>query len=85
MDGTPMIYPGSRVAFLRLLMQPRWEDFDIVYEEGNVFAFLGNGFSTEELDGSDITYYLGSVGAEVDKETLKKKLDGGVGIIRGET
>lgn len=43
-----------------LLEQPRYEDYEIVYWHGNPFAYLGNGFSTKEFDGSDLSYYLGT-------------------------
>jgi hypothetical protein len=28
-DGTPAIWPGSRLSFLRVLEQVRWEDWEI--------------------------------------------------------
>lgn len=59
-DGQAAIYPGSRLHFFDLLKAPRYEDFEIVYwNQGNRFAFLGNGFSVREQDGRDITDYLG--------------------------
>ena len=30
-DGTPAIYPGSRLHFLRMLEKPRFEDYEIMY------------------------------------------------------
>ena len=74
--GTPTLYPGSRVSFMRLLNDPRFEDYEIKYDQGNMFAFLGNGFALEELDGSDTTYYLGSLDTHVDEAVLR-------GILRG--
>ncbi|KAF2714425.1 FAD/NAD(P)-binding domain-containing protein [Pleomassaria siparia CBS 279.74] len=60
-DGQAAIWPGSRLHFLEMLKQPRFEDFDIVSWDSNLFAFMGNGFETREFDGRDITGYLGSL------------------------
>ena len=80
-DGQAAIYPGSRLSFLHLMEQPRYEDFGIEYWDDNVFAFLGNGFDTREFDGRDITNYLGLLDEKVDKqpeygEELVQKLAG---------
>ncbi|OBT97370.1 hypothetical protein VE01_04370 [Pseudogymnoascus verrucosus] len=72
----PTIYPGSRVSFLRLLKDPRFEDFYMKYDDDNRFSFLGNGFALEEIDGSDMTYYLGSLDEEVDQDALISVLKG---------
>lgn len=64
-DGQAAVWPGSRLHFFEVLRQPRYEDFEIKYwDEGNRFAFLGNGFETRESDGRDITNYLGSLDEE---------------------
>ncbi|KPI36365.1 putative sterigmatocystin biosynthesis monooxygenase stcW [Cyphellophora attinorum] len=75
-EGLPTIFPGSRVSFLRLLSSPRYEDYDVSYDSANTFAFLGNGFAMEELDGSDMTYYLGRLDADVDIVQIREKLKG---------
>jgi len=81
-DGSPPIYPGSRLHFFELLKNPRFEDFAIQYWDQNQWAFLGNGFEVREFDGRDITYYLGSLeGTGEDRqpaydETLIEKLAG---------
>ncbi|KAL1310668.1 hypothetical protein AAFC00_000934 [Neodothiora populina] len=63
--GQVAMYPGSRVHHLELLKAPRYEDFEIEYwNQGNRFAFLGNGFEVREGDGRDITHYLGSLGGD---------------------
>ncbi|KAH0844044.1 hypothetical protein FOPE_08839 [Fonsecaea pedrosoi] len=59
-DGPLAMWPGSRLLFFELLAQPRYEDYDIKYQSGNPFGFLGNGFTTREYDGRDISYYLGT-------------------------
>ncbi|KAL9086276.1 MAG: hypothetical protein Q9165_007191 [Trypethelium subeluteriae] len=66
-DGQAAIYPGSRLHFMELLKQPRYEDFDIEYCDENQFAFMGNGFEVREFDGRDITNYLGLLDG-VDKQ-----------------
>ena len=60
LDGKPAVFPGSRLVYMDLLKEPRFEDYTINYSHGNPFAFLGNGFSTKEFDGSDLSYYLGT-------------------------
>lgn len=65
------LHPGSRIHFFHMLEDFRGEDFDYVYvaeaeaeEDGvpkrsNRFRYLGNGFSTKELDPTfDTTWYL---------------------------
>ncbi|KAI9872864.1 MAG: hypothetical protein M1830_001115, partial [Pleopsidium flavum] len=46
-DGQLTIYPGSRLHFMQLLEDPRYEDYEIEYvDKKNMFSFLGNGFAT---------------------------------------
>ncbi|KAK8090027.1 hypothetical protein PG997_004988 [Apiospora hydei] len=55
------LHPGSRIHFFHMLGQVRGEDWDYVYDtpSQNRFAYLGNGFSTKELDPEfDSTWYL---------------------------
>jgi hypothetical protein len=52
------MWPGSRLAFFDHLRAPKFEDYEIVYESGNRWGYLGNGFTVEEFNGSDIAYYL---------------------------
>lgn len=61
-----------------MMEQPRYEDYDIVYRNENMFAFLGNGFETREFDGRDITNYLGCLdeeGRDVQPDYDKGLLD----------
>lgn len=51
-------YPGSLVHWRKLLERPRYEDFEITYRSRNRFQFLGNGFTREEVDGEDLSWYL---------------------------
>ncbi|KAI1918440.1 hypothetical protein LOZ65_004896 [Ophidiomyces ophidiicola] len=57
-DGNIVMWPGSRLSFFDLLREPKYEDYEIEYWSGNRWGYLGNGFSTIEFDGSDISYYL---------------------------
>lgn len=60
-DGQPALYPGSRLSFIKLLENPRPEDYDIEYlNSENAFSFLGQGMHVCEKNGSDVTWYLGS-------------------------
>lgn len=53
------MFPGTRLTYFTLMEKPRYEDYDIEYQSGNPFEFLGNGFSTREYNGSDLSWYLG--------------------------
>ncbi len=57
------LHPGSRIHFFHMLERFRGEDWEWEYAGaaagGNRFAYLGNGFSTRELDpAGDSTWYL---------------------------
>ncbi|KAF2712993.1 phenylacetone monooxygenase [Pleomassaria siparia CBS 279.74] len=55
------LHPGSRIHFFHMLETFRGEDWLYTYKKGvkaNRFVYLGNGFSSKELDGSDTTWYL---------------------------
>ncbi|PGH09783.1 hypothetical protein GX51_00467 [Blastomyces parvus] len=56
--GNIVMWPGSRLAFFDLLERPKYEDYEIKYWSENRFGFLGNGFTTGEFDGSDMSAYL---------------------------
>jgi len=53
------MWPGSRIQFFETIKEVRWEDYDVKYEGGNRFAYLGNGFAEREVDGRDLSWYLG--------------------------
>ncbi|CAJ2501024.1 Uu.00g038770.m01.CDS01 [Anthostomella pinea] len=60
------LHPGSRIHFFHMLERFRGEDWDYVYDSParNRFVYLGNGFSTKELDPlGDPTWYLDEEGA----------------------
>ena len=55
------LHPGSRIHFFHTLENVRGEDWEYTYDnpKQNRFAYLGNGFSTKELDPKgDPTWYL---------------------------
>ncbi|TGJ82536.1 hypothetical protein E0Z10_g6203 [Xylaria hypoxylon] len=55
------LHPGSRIHFFHMLENFRGEDWEYVYDHpsANRFGYLGNGFSTKELDPTfDSTWYL---------------------------
>lgn len=51
-------YPGSRLHWCELLRQPRYEDFRITYRSHNRFQFLGNGYTQDDVDQTNLTWYL---------------------------
>ncbi|KAJ1331135.1 hydroxyversicolorone monooxygenase [Microdochium nivale] len=62
------MHPGSRVHFLHMLESFRGEDWEYTYDSpvGNRFAYLGNGFSTRELDPkADPTWYLNDTASKL--------------------
>ncbi len=71
----PSLWPGARNQFIRILETPRFEDFDIVYEdEDNMFAYFGNGWTLQD-DGdpdADKTWYMGKPSKEVPKMIIDR-------------
>ncbi|ORY62182.1 uncharacterized protein BCR38DRAFT_234267 [Pseudomassariella vexata] len=64
------LHPGSRIHFFHMLEQFRGEDWEYVYDNAsqNRFSYLGNGFSSKELDpNANTTWYL-------DKEAASARL-----------
>ena len=62
-DGPLAMWPGSRLLYFDCLAKPRYEDYHIKYTNGNPFEFMGNGFTTREYNGGDLSFYLGSEGS----------------------
>jgi hypothetical protein len=54
------LWPGSTLHYLEALKDPRWEDWDFTHSEqtGNRFTYLGNGHSSAEALGGDLSYYI---------------------------
>ncbi|KAK0249964.1 hypothetical protein LTS09_014844 [Friedmanniomyces endolithicus] len=79
----PAIWPGARSQFLRIMESPRFEDFDIVYEDENdMFSYFGNGWTLEDdaEEDTDKTWYMGKPGREIDCDVIErlKGTDGSV-------
>ncbi|OAL43426.1 FAD/NAD(P)-binding domain-containing protein [Pyrenochaeta sp. DS3sAY3a] len=51
-------YPGSRLHWHEFLRKVRYEDFEIEYCYGNRFAYLGNGYTREDIEGHNLTWYF---------------------------
>ncbi|KAF9895312.1 hypothetical protein FE257_000216 [Aspergillus nanangensis] len=66
-ERKPVIWPGSRIHYLSVLQNPRYEDYDISYITENRFNYLGDGFHVREYDGRDLTWYYGLLDGE-DKQ-----------------
>jgi cation diffusion facilitator CzcD-associated flavoprotein CzcO len=77
-DALPLLWPGSRCQFLKLIEGVRWEDYEIEHEgDGNMWSFLGNGFNVIENEADrDITWYLGEQEKEVDMERVREVMKG---------
>jgi hypothetical protein len=57
--GITAIYPGSMNHFKEMLNNIRGEDFDIVYNSNNRFAFVGNGLTKVDFaEDGDLSGYL---------------------------
>lgn len=52
------LHPGSRIHWFHMLNEIRYEDWDYTYHSANRFQYLGNGFSTKEAPGKDLTFYF---------------------------
>ncbi|KAI8396552.1 hypothetical protein FOFC_21100 [Fusarium oxysporum] len=58
-DISPLCHPGSRIHWFHMLQEPRWEDWEWTsVSKANRFDYLGNGYSTWEESGKDISWYL---------------------------
>lgn len=84
----PALWPGARSQFLKVMESPRFEDFEIVYEDQeDTFAFMGNGWTVDvdavgvgEEEGTggptegkvDTTWYMGTPEREIGEEVLEK-------------
>ncbi|GAM33513.1 hypothetical protein TCE0_011r00460 [Talaromyces pinophilus] len=53
------LFAGSAVLFRKMLMEIRSEHYDIVYNSGNPFRFMGNGFTEWEMrEDADLAWYV---------------------------
>ena len=56
-------WPGSSLHYLEIMLNPRWEDYEITYFSSNRFTFFGNGRTKREIEGGNLAYYLREPGA----------------------
>ncbi|KAK5169326.1 uncharacterized protein LTR77_005301 [Saxophila tyrrhenica] len=67
------LWPGSSLHAIKALQNPRWEDFDYTFVDGNGVGWLGDGSTAADWDPEeDKSYYLGSL------EFVKDDLPGSV-------
>ncbi|KAF2088438.1 FAD/NAD(P)-binding domain-containing protein [Saccharata proteae CBS 121410] len=53
------VWPGSSLHYIRVIEDPRWEDYEIEYRHKNLWAHLGMGWSLDNIiAGSDVSPYL---------------------------
>ncbi|OAG37868.1 hypothetical protein AYO21_07974 [Fonsecaea monophora] len=71
-EGPVSIFPGSRITYIEILETPRYEDYDITYlNPSNPMEILGNGFSTREFNGKDLSHYLGLIDGKDEQLDLE--------------
>lgn len=62
------VWPGSRLHWFEALKEPRYEDMIVEYS-GNRFSYLGNGYTSTELDAdANPVWYF---------DTLREELEAG--------
>jgi hypothetical protein len=62
-DRVIQLWPGSTLHAIETLRSPRWEDYEYIYRndsptERNRLAWLGNGWSEQQLNNGDMAYYV---------------------------
>lgn len=50
------VWPGSSLHYCEMVERPRYEDFDIKYQDpANMFAFMGLGFTKNQaIENGDL-------------------------------
>lgn len=67
-DGSPVMWPGSRLSYFEVFRRPDFEDYEIAYWSGNHWGYMGNGFVDYEFTGTkDITWYLDALSGEPER------------------
>ncbi|XP_014550312.1 hypothetical protein COCVIDRAFT_43130 [Bipolaris victoriae FI3] len=83
-SNKPVLWPGSRIHQLTVLQRPRFEHFDFVYLDGNLCSFLGDGFDIREVDGRDLTWYMGLLdGEDTQPGPFETNMEDGGGKLTG--
>ncbi|TKA62678.1 hypothetical protein B0A49_09983 [Cryomyces minteri] len=63
-DRITGLWPGSTLHCIEALRSPRWEDYEYEYLEeedgrpGNQLAWLGNGWTQNQVENRDLAWYL---------------------------
>jgi hypothetical protein len=62
-DKVTGLWPGSALHCMEALRSPRWEDFEYEYlsesdSEENQLAWLGNGWTLNQLENRDLAWYF---------------------------
>ncbi|MCJ1309536.1 hypothetical protein MMC25_003196 [Agyrium rufum] len=53
------LWPGSSLHAVQTLANPRWEDFEYTYVDGNEFGWIGDGWCVaDRTEGADRSWYL---------------------------
>ena len=58
------LWPGSTLHCIEVLRAPRWEDYEYEYveeedgQEENQLAWLGNGWSINQIEERDLDWYI---------------------------
>lgn len=61
------VWPGSSLHYCEMVESPRYEDFNIKYQDrANMFAFMGLGFTRNQVEEGDLSPYM-------SKDVLEKK------------
>ncbi|KAK0660177.1 putative sterigmatocystin biosynthesis monooxygenase stcW [Lasiodiplodia hormozganensis] len=65
------VWPGSSLHYMKTIQEPRYEDYEIQYQNGrNMWAFLGMGLTREsKTPGADLSPYLNV--KEIDPKWLE--------------
>ena len=58
-----MMWPGSRLHTMEVLLNPRWEDYDYEYLYKNRYSYWGNGFTLDDAggEGTDKAWYIAGI------------------------
>lgn len=68
------LFAGSAILFKKLLGDVRAEHYDIVYNSGNPFRFMGNGFTEWEMnEDADLAWYVEVADKRPDEYTGNDK------------
>lgn len=71
----PSLWPGDRSQFLKIMQTPRFEDFDLRFEnEEDMFGYFGNGWDLETHgeEGGDRTWYMGQPDRAIAQDVIEK-------------